>query len=209
VTDKQTQSKKTGSQPGKKNGGGKPQAASTSQRGTKPQASAKTQGQSSGKSQASPKPQAGGQGQTIASVIGEVVYLLAQSAQHRNNVLVGDLEWYLLPAVSNGQVRLFHDNGRPVGFAVWAHVSGEIEDRLKNGGYKLRASDWRSGPKTWLVDVVAPFGGAEKMLEELGKSALADRHFSFVRVAPEGKREVVAMAGEKASGSQTAKRAAG
>jgi cytolysin-activating lysine-acyltransferase len=199
VTDKSNQSKqKAAAQPVKKSGNGaKPQTTN--------KASAKPQGQSSTKPQA----QQPAQGQTIASVIGEVVYLLAQSPQHRNNVLVGDLEWYLLPAVSNGQVRLFHDNGRPVGFAVWAHVSAEIEDRLKNGGYKLRASDWRSGPKTWLVDVVAPFGGADKMLDELGKSALADRRFSFIRVTPEGKREMVGMEGQKVSGSQAPKQATG
>lgn len=199
MTDKTNQSKqKVSAQPAKKSGNGaKPQTDS--------KASAKPQGQPSAKPQA----QQGAQGQTISSVIGEVVYLLAQSPQHRNNVLVGDLEWYLLPAVSNGQVRLFHDNGRPVGFAVWAHVSGEIEESLKNGGHRLRASDWRSGPKTWLVDLVAPFGGADKMLEELGKSALADRRFSFIRVTPDGKRETVAMAGEKVSGTQAPKQATG
>lgn len=139
------------------------------------------------------------QGQpSVATIIGEVVFLLAQSPQHRNNLLIADMEWYLLPPITAGQVRLFHEKGRPVGFALWARVSEEVEKRLSSGGYKLRQSDWRSGERLWLVDLIAPFGGAEQMLGELGKSALAGQEFRYLKRGPDGKSEVITQAASQA-----------
>lgn len=146
------------------------------------------------------EPRAGTQAGSLAGVIGEMVWLLAASAQHRNNLLIADLEWYLLPAANAGQVRLFRDQGRPVGFALWARVSPEVEQRLAGGGYKLRESDWRSGERTWLVDLVAPFGGAEQMLEDLCRSALAEHRFSFVRRSADGRAEIATLTGSRYPG---------
>jgi len=66
-----------------------------------------------------------------------------------------------------------------VGLALWARVSDEVNDRLTAGISRLAPLDWRSGDHVWLIDLAAPFGGTERMIEELAKSALAGQTFRY------------------------------
>jgi len=43
---------------------------------------------------------------------------------------------------------------------------------LKAGVKKLRTIDWRNGENLWLFDVIALFGGADKVLQQLRDTAL-------------------------------------
>lgn len=136
---------------------------------------------------------------TVGAALGEIAWLLSQSRMHRYNLFVGDLEWLVMPALTNGQYRLFYADGRPVGVATWAFVSETVEQRLSAGG-KLGVNDWRSGDRVWLVELIAPFGQQDAMLEDLRNTALADRRFRFVRTTPEGRRETVAVDGNRVPG---------
>lgn len=57
----------------------------------------------------------------------------------------------------------FHDaNKHPVGFAVWACLSEEVEllsEAIASGGEiaKLELKDWKSGDRTWLLDLVSTY----------------------------------------------------
>jgi cytolysin-activating lysine-acyltransferase len=51
----------------------------------------------------------------------------------------------------------------PIGVVLWAMVSDEVAARLSEGTTKLRPQDWKSGDKLWVVEVIAPFGGAEEI----------------------------------------------
>jgi len=95
-------------------------------------------------------------------------------------------------------------------------VSPEVEERLAQGGAnKLNPGfpqspiglekrgrgfaapeDWNSGDILWLVDLVAPFGRQDDMLNELRASALKGETLKFHRTTPDGKREVVELKGE-------------
>ena len=50
----------------------------------------------------------------------------------------------------------------PAAIAIWASVSGEVEakikEQIKAGSFpvRLKATDWKSGDKVWLLDVIAP-----------------------------------------------------
>ena len=131
----------------------------------------------------------------VAAALGEIAWLLSQSPNHRHALFLGDLEWLVMPPLMQGQYRLFYAQKRPVGVALWAFVSEEVEQRLAGGG-RLGSNDWRSGDRVWLVEIVAPFGNQEKMLEDLRKTALADRKFRYIRVQPNGKRETVEVMGD-------------
>ena len=132
---------------------------------------------------------------TVATALGEIAWLLSQSPGHRHSLFVGDLEWLVMPPLTLAQYRLFYANDRPVGVAFWAFVSEPVEQRLAGGG-RLGANEWRSGDRVWLVEIVAPFGGQDRMLADLQQTALADRKFRYIRVQPNGRRETVEVAGD-------------
>jgi len=45
-----------------------------------------------------------------------------------------------------------------------AYVNDEVAQRLASGDKRLRPQDWKSGDKREVVEIVAPFGGADEML---------------------------------------------
>lgn len=86
-----------------------------------------------------------------------------------------DLEWMVLPPVSAGQFRLFRKDNMPIGYASWARLSEEVEERLKQGVTKLQPADWTSGDRLWLMDFAAPFGGGEEMIQSLKEQVFKGR----------------------------------
>lgn len=96
------------------------------------------------------------------NVFASAVLLYMRSRKHKR-LLLSDLEWRLLPALSLKQFRLFTKGDRPVGFVTWALVSDEVAERLKTDKTPLKPSDWNSGEKALIIDLVAPFGGEEEI----------------------------------------------
>ncbi|MFA9460858.1 toxin-activating lysine-acyltransferase [Thiohalorhabdus methylotrophus] len=88
--------------------------------------------------------------------------------------------------------RLFRAERQPLGVALWAHLS-EAEKRVEAGIGKLGTEDWRSGPTLWLVELIAPFGCQEEMLEDLKHTAFAGQAFKLHRRNEAGERETVTM----------------
>lgn len=52
----------------------------------------------------------------------------------------------------------------------------------------LRPQDWKSGDKLWIVEVIAPFGGAEEMVKDLKDKVFPSRQVSFLAVTRMGNR---------------------
>ncbi len=127
---------------------------------------------------------------TISNVLGEITWLMTQSPNHRYFFL-SDLEWMILPPVSQGQFRVFHGEKFPVGVAFWAFVSQEVEERIRKGITKMRPGDWSSGDKLWLVDLISPFGNAQKMVEDLVKNVFPDKPFKYLQRNEEGNMMVM------------------
>jgi cytolysin-activating lysine-acyltransferase len=109
--------------------------------------------------------------ETQASVLGQMIWLLLQSPAHRH-VFVSELEWRLLPPLTLGQARIFKKDKEPFGFVTWALASEAVEGRLRAMPGKLTPAEWKSGTRMVIVDVVAPFGGAEACVNEVLKSAV-------------------------------------
>lgn len=125
---------------------------------------------------------------TVAEALGQIVWLLSQSPLHRE-LKIKELEWSFMPAVLNEQFRVFRfgplpgsdkmDAGQfsamgltkegleqmPLGVAIWAKLSEEAEARLERGE-KLKAEDWKSGDRVWLVELISPFATPENKLNE-------------------------------------------
>jgi len=58
-----------------------------------------------------------------------------------------------------------------------------------SGTAKLRTKDWKSGDNLWVVEVIAPFGGAEEMVKDLKAAVFPDREIKMLAVK-DGKRDV-------------------
>ena len=96
--------------------------------------------------------------QLQASVV-DIVSLLMRSPQFRN-VMLADLENFVVPAVTSGQFMIAEARSKtsglitPVAAILWASVAAEIDRQLSNNPdqfMKILARDWKSGDIPWLV----------------------------------------------------------
>lgn len=123
----------------------------------------------------------------MATLLGEIVWLLTQSPAHRH-LFLADLEWTVMPALKLRQVYLFRSKERIVGFAAWAKISEEVEKRLSCGVNRLAPHEWNSGENLWLMDLVTPFGGAEHMISEMKVHLFPNRVIKLRASNREGKQ---------------------
>jgi len=130
-----------------------------------------------------------GAAKKMSEVLGEVVWLMSQSPAHKQ-YFISDLEWFVMTPVLLQQFRLYYAKDRPLGCLFWARVSDEVEAMLKAGATKVRPQDWKSGPKLWVIEVVAPFGGAEEMVNDLKAKVFPDEEITYLAVGAGGKREL-------------------
>jgi cytolysin-activating lysine-acyltransferase len=138
----------------------------------------------------------------MSSAFGQIVWLLMSSPLHRQTFLA-DLERTILPALMCQQYRIFKHRQVPVGFVTWAYVNDEIDARFLAGKPVLKPEEWRSGDRIWVVDLVAPFGGAESILRHMSEQALATEAFRLIRLNPEnGSLQVQELHGVKHVGGR-------
>lgn len=123
---------------------------------------------------------------TVASSLGEIVWLMSQSPAHKT-FFISDLEWMIMVPVMLQQFRIFYDQQKPIGVALWGAVSDEVEKRLATGNAKLQPQDWKSGNKLWVVEIIAPFGGHEEMLQDLKRQVFAEKQLSYLSFEQTGK----------------------
>ncbi|MEQ9143977.1 MAG: toxin-activating lysine-acyltransferase [Parvibaculaceae bacterium] len=133
---------------------------------------------------------------TVSDIFGQVTWLLTQSKGHRN-FFISDLEWLAMPPLLLRQFRIFPGKDQPLGVALWARLSDEAAERLAAGGIRLAPGDWNSGPNLWLVELIAPFGHQDKMLEDLRNTVFAGKSFRMHAIDKDGKRQVVTLEGAK------------
>lgn len=184
----------------------KKKAATRKAAATKPAAKAAPKGKGNGGQTTTPsgtaftEPTPGPEQRTVAAMLGEVVWLMTQSPSHKTFFL-SDLEWLAMAPIMLKQFRVFYatdksegadEQSRPIGVVLWALVDEEVEQRLAAGNAKLRPQDWRSGDRLWVVDVIAPFGGNEAMLNDLKTQVFQGQTLKFRAVVDgqPGVREV-------------------
>lgn len=126
---------------------------------------------------------------TVSHVLGEICWLMSQSAYHKHFSL-GDLEWMVMPAVLAEQFRIFRsEQGPPLGVALWAYLSPDIESRFvaqveSGAGARLKPDDWKSGDRLWLVEVIAPQASdgnnlMDVMVDDLARNVFPGKTLRF------------------------------
>ncbi|MFK0209525.1 toxin-activating lysine-acyltransferase [Agrobacterium sp. NPDC090283] len=130
-------------------------------------------------------------GQTRIHAIGHAVWLMSRSPLHKH-LMITDIEWLVTPPIMLGQFHLWERAGNPYGFASWAFLGDEAEERIvTNGIRRLMPTDWKSGDQLWLIDFICPFGGQEGLIEELKTRVLSAQRFKMLQAASGGRRAVV------------------
>lgn len=107
-------------------------------------------------------------------LLGAVSWLMMQQSATRHTLL-SELEWRVMPPLILDQAKLFLRDNAPVAYVSWALLSAEVAVRYQEGPHQLTSADWRSGDQIWLIDLCAPFGGAQEVMKDLRESAFAGR----------------------------------
>jgi cytolysin-activating lysine-acyltransferase len=160
---------------------------------------------------------------TVAEALGQITWLLSQSAQHRE-LKIKDLEWSFMPPILLEQFRVFRFGPLPglegvdlralapvgltqqaleqlpLGVAIWAKLSQAAEAKLERGE-RLGTEEWKSGERVWLIELISPFATpqnklAEAMLLDLIQGPFKSVAFHLHRTDPaSGRRDKIRMAG--------------
>ena len=125
----------------------------------------------------------------------DMVGVMMRSTPQRH-LFLADLEWFLLPALALRQYKIYSDGKQVQAFAVWAFLSENVERRLIGDGTKLRPSDWRSGERLWLIEMVGPNVNSQQvfgqLIGDLVKGPFAGKKFKMMGTDPKtGKRRVL------------------
>ncbi|WJS85371.1 toxin-activating lysine-acyltransferase [Paracoccus sp. TOH] len=112
--------------------------------------------------------------QDAISAYGALSFLYMHSSRHLDWPL-RDIRRIVQPPIDLKQARIFYYDGVPRAACTWAHLNGEAERQFLAGA-PLRPAQWRSGPRLWLMEIVAPY--------EQGTGANAFR--AFIEHIPEG-----------------------
>lgn len=107
-------------------------------------------------------------------ILGPVFWLYARD-ERRKFTFIADQDWLLMPPVVLDQCKLYMKDEMPWVFITWALVSDEIDARLRSHVPKIAPHEWKSGEHIWLIDIVAPFGQSDEMVEELRRTQFPGR----------------------------------
>ena len=105
------------------------------------------------------------------NLLGQVSYLMSQSAPHKH-LFFADLDSRIRPPLLLRQCRMFRRDNRPCAFVTWAYVSDEVAERLQAAPARLRPTEWRCGKRAVLIDIIAPFGGADDCARQAMDAAI-------------------------------------
>jgi hemolysin-activating ACP:hemolysin acyltransferase len=100
---------------------------------------------------------AGTQSRSNSEVLGEILWLYANSPLHQRLKLF-EVEQYVMPAIKHQRYRIYKRNGTPVGYVGIARLAKEVEDAWLYNKYVLQPDDWVSGDRLWILQFVVPFG---------------------------------------------------
>ncbi len=104
-------------------------------------------------------------------MLGPIMWLYARDANKRW-AFIAEQDWLLIPPLVLDQCKLYTKQDIPWAYCSWAKVSDTVHARLQSGQAKIGPGEWQSGSHHWLIDLVAPFGEADKLLDDLRRTSL-------------------------------------
>ncbi len=114
-------------------------------------------------------------------ILGHAMWLYMQSVPHKY-FFIQDIEARVLSPIMLEQCKLYiktETTGLPMAFVSWAYLSEEAGRRYALS-HHLAPADWNSGEELWIIDMIAPFGGGEKIYQELHHSIFKGREIHLL-----------------------------
>lgn len=93
------------------------------------------------------------------------------------------VERYTFPPLLFGQFKLYRHEQKPIAYTSWALMSPEAEERFLASRGRIEIEDWRSGDRLWIMDLVAPFGHAKPVIDDLRSNIFPGRSAKAIRAA--------------------------
>jgi cytolysin-activating lysine-acyltransferase len=114
--------------------------------------------------------------------LGDMAFLALRSPRHATMTLA-DFRRSIEPPLMLGQYRIIRIDGVPRGMFTWALMTRAAERDYVHGA-PLAATDWRSGDRLWLIDLIAPYKGMTASMVRwiMQPGNFAEREFFFRRV---------------------------
>lgn len=108
------------------------------------------------------------------------VYMLMRHSPLHQTYPVSYMQQLVESALKHKCLKFYFDElGMPVGYAIWATVADDVEERfMRSGRWQLHPSEWNEGTTLWLLDFIAPFGHARAMLDDLA-NVFAGTHIAL------------------------------
>lgn len=141
------------------------------------------------------------QAKMLAAGFGEIVSVLMRSPHYKHYSLA-DLEWLVIPPFLANQFTLAGTRSKdggipsPVGVALWARVSDEVDRKLTENidkPLRLRPDEWTSGETLWLIDAVGAPEAVKAMVERMSDAVFEGKPFKLRARDEDGKTRVRTM----------------
>ncbi len=124
-------------------------------------------------------------------LLGAVSWLMMQQPATRHTLL-SELEWRVMPPLVLDQAKLYMREESPVAYVSWAKLSDAVAKRYAEAPHQLATADWQSGEQIWIVDLCAPFGGAQEVMKGLQAEVFAGQVIHQLYLGVDGKPKAVA-----------------
>jgi len=118
-------------------------------------------------------------------ILGPALWLFARD-ERKKFTFIADQDWLVMPPIILDQCKLYMKNEIPWAFCTWAFVNDQVDERLSSSIPKIAPHEWKSGEHLWLIDIVAPFGGADEIITDLHKTSFAGKAFKALTPQPDG-----------------------
>lgn len=119
------------------------------------------------------------------SALGCMDFLALDSQLHQSWPVVS-VEDKFLPALEQGQCKIYYSQDKPSAFVIWAFVDDATHQRLLKDGVTPDSSKWNSGDNLWFIDIVAPFGNALCIVRDLQRNHFPGHHAHSIKRNPNG-----------------------
>jgi hemolysin-activating ACP:hemolysin acyltransferase len=146
----------------------------------------------------------------------QAVGVLMRSS-HYKEYKIGDLEWLLLPAITNrqfriGEVKLDEAHGGatvPASLVLWAFVSPEVDKRLtETTEPKLTPAEWTSGDIPWLVHAAGETRFVRPVVDQLMATTFKGRTLKVLGRDKDNNIKIHILDGSKEASKEGAKSSA-
>ncbi|MGP6380322.1 toxin-activating lysine-acyltransferase [Yersinia bercovieri] len=111
----------------------------------------------------------------LQKIMGGVMLLTQHSPLHKL-YFVPELYWQISPSIRLNQFRYYEDEyGNPLAFCNWAFLSEKNMSEILSGERDINKEDWNSGSNIFFPEMIAPFGHARTMINDLRRNIFLAR----------------------------------